>query len=332
MKTSNPRWDSPPRTAEPIVTAHVLRSATKSWPANLRQPAPGYRRSSRTAIQGTRYRAASTARRRFTVSTPRTECMRPRPDSNVRRIGYTVTISRSGITAPIESARRSHRRGHRTYRGHTRTVWNGVRGTSGAPSARDGMRMSPRESLRGGPWGQELGAAVVGDELAVPAPVQEGLEHVLRGVAPDPGRDRLEDLLAGQGAPLRPRHLGGLPEHGDVLHDVPEDRLPASHGRAEDLPAEVREAEVPAVHGHHPEEFRRVHDGAEAVHVHVDLPRDHRDVRLPAHLVDGLRQPDDLAEGDLPDRMDVHGAERHGTPNAVWWLRHFANLLHTMSP
>ena len=118
-------------------------------------------------------------------------------------------------------------------------------------------------------------------------------------------------------------------EHGHVVDDVPDDRLPLPHVRVQELATEVRDTDVPVLDGREPEEFGRAEDRAQPVQFHVDFLRNRGDVGDAPDLIDRLHKAQDLAHGHLRDWMKVGHAA--APSNAFAAIRHLTSSLQTMS-
>src|SRR5438094_10030645 len=124
-------------------------------------------------------------------------------------------------------------------------------------------------------------------------------------MASDVDRERLDDLLAGEGPARLSPHVRNHPEIGDVVDDLPQDRLSLADVRAQELAAQVRDPHVAFVDHQEAEELRGIEDGAQAIDVHLDFLGNRRDVGHAADLVDRLHQAEDLAYGFVGDGMKI---------------------------
>src|SRR6266571_1923620 len=112
---------------------------------------------------------------------------------------------------------------------------------------------------------QHLRLAVVPNQFDVPAPIDQGFEQILRLVAADARGKGFNDFLPGERPSGLPSHVRDEVEHGHVVDDVPDDRLPLPHVRVEELATEVRDADVPVLDGREPEEFGGTEDWPQPV-------------------------------------------------------------------
>ena len=138
-----------------------------------------------------------------------------------------------------------------------------------------------------------------------------------------------DDFLPGERPSGLPSHVRDEVEHGHVVDDVPDDRLPLPHVRVQELATEVRDTDVPVLDGREPEEFGRAEDRAQPVQFHVDFLRNRGDVGDAPDLIDRLHKAQDLAHGHLRDRMKVGHAA--APSNAFAAIRHLTSSLQTMS-
>src|SRR5439155_22086595 len=149
----------------------------------------------------------------------------------------------------------------------------------------------------------------------------------LMASAVDP--ERLGDLLAGEGPARLSRHVRDHPAIGDVVDDLPQDRLSRADVRAQELAAQVRDPHVAFVDHQEAEELRGIEDGAQAIDVHLDFLGNLRDVGHAADLVDRLHQAEDLAYGYFGDGMKIGQHAR--PPIVIAAIRHLTSSNHTIN-
>src|SRR2546422_1618242 len=97
---------------------------------------------------------------------------------------------------------------------------------------------------------QQLRTAVVGDELGVSSPIHKGTEQVVRLIRAKVEREGVDDLFAGDRAARPFDHLDQVSKGGKVLQDLSEHLLPFAEARLEDLVAQFRKPQSPALDEH----------------------------------------------------------------------------------